>query len=76
MADIFFQSSTNKIGIHCMPDSGHVPRMILAHPWSKSHNDISAIFVRLLNTNPNTILLILSPGLFGATRVLTDIQFV
>ena len=47
---------------HCVPDSGHIPRMILALPWSQidnnnnnnNNNNNSATFVRLLNTNPKS----------------------
>ena len=28
----FFKSSTNMSSNHCVPDSGHIPRMILALP--------------------------------------------
>ena len=65
-----------------MPDSGHIPRMILALPWSQSDNNNnnnnknnnnnmnnknnSAIFIRLLDTNPK------SPALLNATRDITD----
>ena len=51
---------------HYVPDSGHIPRMILALPQSKSGNNNSATFVRLLNTNPE------SPRLLSATRNITD----
>ena len=47
---------------HCVPESGHIPRMILALPWIKSdiiiimiiiiiNNNNSTVFVRLFNTN-------------------------
>ena len=67
---------------HCLPDSGHTPRMILALPWSQIDNNNndnnnnnnnnnnnsnnSATFVRLLNTNPK------SPRWLRATRNITD----
>ena len=56
---------------HCLPDSGHIPRMILALPWSQSDNNKnnSATFVRLLNINPK------SPGWLGATRNITTARF-
>ena len=55
--EIFFKASTNMSSnhcCHCLPDSGHIPRIILALPWSQSDNNKnnSATFVRLLNTNP------------------------
>ena len=55
--EIFFKPSTNMSSnhcCHCLPDSGHIPRIILALPWSQSDNNKnnSATFVRLLNTNP------------------------
>ena len=58
-----------------MPDSLHIPRMILALPWRQSDNNNNnnnnnnsngAIFVRLLNTN------LKSPRLLSATRNITD----
>ena len=70
VGEIFFKPSTNVISNHCVPDSGDIPRMILALPWSGSDNNNSAIFARLLNTN------LVSPGSLGVTRVLTDMQFV
>ena len=51
---------------HCVSDPGHIPRMILALPWSHSDNNNSAIFVRLLNANPK------SSGSLSATRNITD----
>ena len=30
--EIFFKPSTNMSSDHCVPDSGHIPRMILALP--------------------------------------------
>ena len=51
---------------HCVPDSGHIPRMILALPWSQSDNDNNATLVRLLNTN------LKSPGSLSAIRNITD----
>ena len=64
---------------HRVPDSGHIPRMILALPYSQSdknnssnnnnnnnNNNNSATFVRLLKTNPK------SPGSPSATRNITD----
>ena len=57
-----FKSSTNMSSNHWEPDSGHIPRMILALPYSQSDNNNSASFVRLLNTNSK------SPGSLSATR--------
>ena len=38
-----------------VPGSGLIPKMILALPWSQSdNNNNSAIFVRLLKTNPKS----------------------
>ena len=58
---------------HCVSDPGHIPRMILALPWSHSdnNNNNNAIFVRLglsllLNANPK------SSGSLSATRNITD----
>ena len=58
---------------HYVSDPGHIPRMILALPWSHSdnNNNNNAIFVRLglsllLNANPK------SSGSLSATRNITD----
>ena len=51
---------------HYMPDSGHIPRMILALPQSKSDNNNSATFVRFPNTNPE------KPRALSSTRNITD----
>ena len=57
---------------HYVSDPGHIPRMILALPWSHSdNNNNNAIFVRLglsllLSANPK------SSGSLSATRNITD----
>ena len=52
---------------HYVPDPGHIPRMILALPWSHGDNsNNNAIFVRLLNANPK------SSGSLSATGNITD----
>ena len=51
---------------HCVPDSGHTPRIILVLPWSQSDNNNSVTFSRVLSTNP------ISPGSLSATRNITD----
>ena len=77
MEEIFFNLSTNMSrnhSCHCVPDSGHIPRMMLALPWIQSdnnnnnnnNNNNSATFVRLLNTNPK------SPRLLSANGNITD----